>query len=148
MQAGPGLARQQRRGQVQRAALPRLTIDGLRLIDGQLTLVVGLDAFRRRQIDGAEAQSQTVQRQVGADRQPVLVAQDDAVGDQVQRAQPLARPAVDRRARQTGDDGRAPLVALGPQNPVPDQGSGRDLGHIACTARAVERRSVQHQLQL
>ncbi|MNS22537.1 hypothetical protein D3C72_543340 [compost metagenome] len=148
MQAGPGLSGQQRRGQVQRAALPRLTIDGLRLIDGQLTLVVGLDAFRRRQIDGAEAQSQTVQRQVGADRQTVLVAQDDAIGDQVQRPQPLARATVDRRARQTGDDGRAPLVALGPQNPVPDQGSGRDLGHIACTARAVERRSVQHQLQL
>ncbi|MND55836.1 hypothetical protein D3C80_469300 [compost metagenome] len=99
MQAGPGLTGQQRRGQVQRAALPRLTIDGLRLIDGQVALVVGLDALRRRQVDGAEAQSQPVQRQVGAHRHAVLIAQDNAVGDQVQRAQSLARSAMDRRAR-------------------------------------------------
>ena len=148
MQAGPGLSGQQRRGQVQRAALPRLTIDGLRLIDGQIALVVGLDALRRRQVDGAETQGQPVQRQVGADRQPVLVAQDDAVGDQVQRPKPLARPAVDRRARQAGDDGRVPLVALDAQNAIPHQGSGRDLGHIARVACAVEGRRVQHQLQL
>ncbi|MNT02090.1 hypothetical protein D3C72_1365780 [compost metagenome] len=55
---------------------------------------------------------------------------------------------MDRRARQAGNDGRTPLVALGAQNAVPDQGAGRDLGHIARPARAVKGGRVQHQLQL
>ena len=147
VQAGAGLARQQRRGQVQHAALPRLTVNGLGLIDGQLALVVALDPLRGRQVDGAEAQSQPVHRRRVGDRHPVLVTHHDAVGDQVQRTHARSRAVGDRRPRLTGNDGRAVARSLCAQNAVPDQGSGRDLGHVPGPARAIEGRRVQHQLQ-
>ncbi|MNS22490.1 hypothetical protein D3C72_542850 [compost metagenome] len=147
MQARTGLPRQQGRGQVQHAALPRLAVNGLGLIDGQLALVVALDPLRSGQVDGAEAQRQPVHRHRSGDRHPVLVAQHDAVGDQVQRAQARSRAASDRRPRLTGNDGRAVARPLGAQNAVPDQGPGRDLGHVAGRARAIEGGRVQHQLK-
>ncbi|MNK89710.1 hypothetical protein D3C87_1097280 [compost metagenome] len=133
---GTGVARQQRRDDVQIAAAVLVTlarlIRALRLVDGQAALVVGRDLARRFQVDGAKTQRHAVEGGDAGRLRERAEAEIDAFRFQVQGAAARAGAARNHIA------GRR-------QGAAPDQIGRADGGHRAGIALAVHGRRGQHQ---
>jgi len=133
---GAGVARQQRRDDVQLAAavleaLARL-ICTLLLVDGQAALVVGRDLAARFQVDVGKAQRQAVERGDAGRLGERAEAEIDAFRFQVQGAAARAGAVRDH-------------VAGRRHGTAPDQVGRADGGHGAGPALAIHGRRGQHQ---